>query len=575
MSHRPGIRLQALIGRWSLAIFALFAAFTASGAVAEKPPGAACATAHPLATAACMEVLADGGNAFDAAVAASAALAVVEPTGSGLGGGGFWLLHRAADGQDIFVDGREVAPMAASRDMYRDADGAVDPQRSRFGPKAAGIPGEPAALAHIAAKYGRKPFGELLAPAIRYAEAGFEVDPKLAAMIGYFAERMSWAAKRVFVPDGKPLVTGDVLRQQDLAWTLRRMAEHGAADFYGGQIAERLLKASRAAGGLWTEEDLRRYRVVEREPVVTYFRDYRVVSAPPPSAGGLALAQVLQQLESLDWHDDDSPRAQHLLVESLRRAYRDRAAWLGDPDFVEIPMRHLSARSYALELARTIDPVHATPSSTLPPAQPSPEGTNTTHLSVLDADGNRVAATLSINLPFGSGFMAPATGVLFNDEMDDFASAPGEPNAYGLVGSEPNAIMPRKRPLSSMTPTFVEGPRGLLIVGTPGGSRIVSMVIQAVLSWTGGRPLEAVVARPRLHHQYLPDVVQVEPGDAATPMHDALAPFGHTVDVYSRHWGNMQAVAWDVPAGVVEAASDPRGVGAASVRSGDVSGSAR
>jgi len=551
--------------RWIARFSGAVLGVAALGATAAQPPGYACATAHPLATEACMQILANGGNAFDAAVAASAAIAVVEPTGSGLGGGGFWLLHREADGLEVFIDGRETAPAAASRDMYLDAGGQADAQRSRFGALAAGIPGEPAALAHIAAKYGSLPLATLLAPAIRYAEDGFAVDAKLAGAIARFADAMSPAARAVFLKDGEPLQAGDPLRQADLAWTLRRLAQAGAEDFYQGQIAQRLLAAVGQAGGLWTAEDLARYVVVEREPLVSWFFGNRIVSSPPPSAGGLALAQVLQQLEILGWRGDGSIASRHLLIEAFRRAYRDRAAWLGDPDFVRIPLQHLASRSYARTLAQSIDPARATPSSALPPAVPSGEGYNTTHLSVLDAAGNRVAATLSINLPFGSGLMAAGTGVLLNDEMDDFSSAPGVANAYGLVGSEPNSIAPHKRPLSSMTPTFVEGPRGLLIVGTPGGSRIVTMVIQSVLDWIGGAELDQVVAAPRMHQQYLPDVVELEPDYADADAQAQLTAIGYVLKLSERRWGNMQAVAWYPARGVIDAASDPRAVGQAAV----------
>ncbi len=536
-----------------------------SVAAAAQPPGYACATAHPLATQACMDILARGGNAFDAAVAASAAIAVVEPTGSGLGGGGFWLLHRQADALDVFIDGRETAPAAASRDMYLEADGKANSRHSRFGALAAGIPGEPAALEHIAEHYGSLALATVLAPAIRYAEDGFAVDAKLAAAIERFEGSMSPAARAVFLRDGRPLSAGDKLRQPDLAWTLRRLATAGAEDFYQGQIAQRLLVAVHEAGGSWSAEDLARYAIVERAPIVSWYLGNRIVSSPPPSAGGLGLAQVLQQLEVLGWHDDGTIASRHLLVETLRRAYRDRAAWLGDPDFVRIPLQHLASRSYARELAGSIDLARATPSADLPPAAPSSEGHNTTHLSVLDADGNRVAATLSINLPFGSGLMAAGTGVLLNDEMDDFSSAPGVANAYGLVGSEPNSIAPHKRPLSSMTPTFVEGPRGLLIVGTPGGSRIVTMVIQAVLAWIGGAELQDVVAAPRLHQQYLPDVVELEPDYADAGALAALSAMGYTLQLSERQWGNMQAVAWYPSRGEIDAASDPRAVGQAAV----------
>ncbi len=529
-------------------------------------PGYACATAHPLATQACLKMLDTGGNAFDAAVAASAALAVVEPTGSGIGGGGFWLLHRAYDGHEVFVDGRETAPGRAHADMYLGADGKADPLLSRDGALSAGIPGEPAALVHLTREYGRKTLAETLAPAIAYARDGFAVDAKLAGAIVRHLPRMSGDAPGIFAPGGKPLAEGAILRQPDLAWTLEQMAAHGRAGFYDGEVAARLLAASQQAGGIWRDEDLRRYAVVERVPLVTTYRDYRIVTSPPPSAGGIALAQVFQQLELLGWQDDGSVTSRHVLIETLRRAYRDRAAWLGDPDFVRIPLAALTSRDHAIALARSIDPKRATPSSALPPAVPGPEGTDTTHLSVIDAEGNRVAATLSINLPFGSGYMAPGTGVLLNDEMDDFSSQAGVANAYGLIGSVPNAVAPYKRPLSSMTPTFVEGPRGLLVIGTPGGSRIITMVIQGILGWVAGLDAEAVVALPRLHHQYLPDFVQLEPAYASAELRTQLQALGHELRVFDEPWGNLQAVIWDPATGVIQAASDPRGVGSSGVR---------
>ncbi len=543
----------------------LLLTLSAAAPAAAILPGHACATAHPRATEACMQVLDAGGNAFDAAVAASAALAVVEPTGSGIGGGGFWLLHRASDGFEVFVDGRETAPGGAHADMYLGADGQADPIKSRDGALSAGIPGEPAALVHIANEYGSRPLSELLAPAIAYARDGFEVDAKLAAAIARHQSRLSGAAPAVFAPGGEPLAEGALLRQPDLAWTLERLAEAGRAGFYEGAVAERLLRGSAANGGIWTAADLRRYAVVERTPLVTYYRDYRIVTSPPPSAGGVAIAQVFHQLEALGWRDDGSVRSQHLFVETLRRAYRDRAAWLGDPDFVQIPLARLSGRSHALAQAAGIDPQRATPSASLPPAIPGPEGTDTTHLSVLDAAGNRVAATLSINLPFGSGYMAPGTGVLFNDEMDDFSSQIGTANAYGLVGTAPNAIAPHKRPLSSMTPSFVEGPRGLLVIGTPGGSRIITMVIQGMLSWIGGAEAQAVVTRPRLHHQYLPDLVQLETDAADAGTQAGLTALGHALRVFEP-WGNLQVVSWEPADQRLDAASDPRGVGTAAVR---------
>lgn len=532
---------------------------------ADKPGVNAVASAHPLATEAAFEIFAAGGNAFDAAVAVSATLAVVEPTGSGLGGGGFWLLHRAADRFETFVDGRETAPSAAHERMYQDAQGRGIDKASRDGPLAAGIPGEPAALDYLAQRYGKLSLSQSLAPAIRAAREGFACDDKLAEAFARHWPRLSAEAQRVFAVDGQPPKTGDRVVQTDLAQTLSAMAEHGAAGFYQGDVAKQLVDGARRDGGIWTLDDLRHYRVVERRPTVSYFRDVRVVSAPPPSAGGITLGTTLGQLEALGWRGNQGVTGKHLVIEALRRAYRDRAAHLGDPDFVRVPDWWLLSTEYTRELAAGINRQRATPSTSLKAATPPPQGPQTTHFSVLDAQGNRVAATLSVNLPFGSGYMAPGTGVLFNDEMDDFSASLKSSNAYGLIGSEPNLIQPHKRPLSSMSPTFAEGPHGLLIVGTPGGSRIITMVLHALLAWTEGADAQAIAALPRYHHQYLPDVVQFEPGAFSADEQKALQEMGHVLKPLDSSYGNLQAITVRRD-GTVEAASDPRAVGLARVQ---------
>ena len=572
MNAAPRFRYRAL---WQATIWLLIlvggvlhapAFADTGGAPFAKPPGYAVASAHPLATQAGLEIMAAGGNAFDAAVAVSAAIAVVEPTGSGIGGGGFWLLHREADHFDTMVDGREVAPIAARADMYLDASGTAVDRLSRDGPLSAGIPGEPAALAYLAKKYGRLPLTKTLAPAIRYARDGFALDPKLARAIEQTEKRFSPATRAVFLPAGHLPAVGDVIRQPDLAAVLQRLADQGPKGFYTGETATRLLAGVRASGGIWTEEDLRRYTVTERAPIVTYFRDYKLVTAPPPSAGGIALAEVLQQLEGLGWTDTQDANSKHFVIEALRRAYRDRAAYLGDPDFVSIPLTRLASRSYALALARSIDPVHATPSSSLPQTgAQAVEGGNTSHFSVIDAEGNRVAATMSINLSFGSAYMAPGTGVVLNDEMDDFAASATASNAYGLIGSIPNLVAPRKRPLSTMTPTFVEGPNGVLALGTPGGSRIATMVLLGVLNFVDGADAATIVSTPRYHHQYLPDVVQFEPGAFSAEEQARLAAMGHVLQPLDSTYGNLEVVLWNRAANRLEAAADPRGVGSGQV----------
>lgn len=540
----------------------------ARAAVPDKPPAQAVASAHPLATEAGQAILDAGGNAFDAAVAVSAVLAVVEPYSSGIGGGGFWLLHRARDGHQVMLDGRERAPLAAHRDLYLDTSGAVVPDLSTDGPLAAAIPGEPAALAHLAKHYGRLPLAKSLAPAIRLAAQGFVVDEYYRRLAGFRLKtlRHQPVAAGIFLSDDAVPVAGTVLRQMDLADTLRALAEHGRDGFYTGDVAARLVRGVREAGGIWTLEDLAGYRVVEREPISFDYHDLRVVSAAPPSSGGVALATMLHVLEGYPLAGLGEAEQVHLVTEAMRRAYRDRASYLGDPDFVEIPLQQLISPWYAAGLRASIRHDRATPSAMLPGAVAAPAGNHTTHFSILDRDGNRVAATLSINTPFGSGFVPPGTGVLLNNEMDDFSVKPGVPNVYGLVGAEANAIVPGKRPLSSMTPTFVESDRGVAILGSPGGSRIITMVLLGILDLEQGHGPTSWVSRPRFHHQYLPDAIQYEPNAFSPELEQALREQGHTLMPLQSDYGNMQAVYWDYAAGHVEAASDPRGIGSAEVR---------
>ncbi|MDB5972973.1 MAG: ggt [Hydrocarboniphaga sp.] len=545
-------------------VFCVVANVDANAADAKKPGANAVASAHPAATAAGLEVLAAGGNAFDAAVAVTAAVAVVEPTGSGLGGGGFWLLHRESDDFEIVVDGRETAPSKASATMYLDASGKAVDKLSRNGPLSAAIPGEPAALDHIAKTYGKLTLARNLAPAIKLARDGFACDEKLARAFAREWDRLSPAAKATFAVDGGPPKAGALLRQPDLAVTLERLAAQGRDGFYRGDIGSKLVAGANQSGGIWSADDLARYEVVEREPVVLSFRDYRIVTVPPPSAGGATLGEVLNQLELLGW-DGQGLAAKQQLIESMRRGYRDRAAYLGDSDFVKVPMTQLLSRSYARELVKTYTPGRATPSASLPPAPPLTEGHNTTHMSILDAEGNRVAATLSINLSFGSAYMAPGTGVFLNDEMDDFAASETASNAYGLIGSKANLVAPGKRPLSSMSPSFVEGPRGLLIVGSPGGSRIITMVLLGLLDWINGASAQQLVTAPRFHQQYLPDVVEYESAAFSADEQKALTGMGYTLKPVDQLYGNLQAVTWDPKTGRVDGAADPRGVGEAKV----------
>jgi gamma-glutamyltranspeptidase / glutathione hydrolase len=558
------------VPKWGLFIFLVFTntctpVFAQSGPV---PKAAAIASAHPLATDAGHEILSHGGNAFDAAVAVSAALAVVEPYSSGIGGGGFWLLHRASDGHETMVDGREKAPLAATVDMYLDEQGEIAKGLSINGTLAAGIPGEPAALIHIAQRYGRLPLAKSLAPAIRLAREGFVVDEQYRRMANWRLKALqaSPAAARIFL-DGKEVPkAGYKVEQPELAKTLESIAREGKDGFYAGTVAANLVKDVKTAGGIWTLDDLQQYRVVERQPIRGSYLGMKITSAAPPSSGGIVLMTMLNILSRYDLPSLTKVKRIHLAVEAMRRAYRDRAKYLGDPDFVEIPVKRLTHPFYADGLARDLSPSQATP--TLPQSLQinQQEGRDTTHFSIIDREGNRVAATLSINYPFGSGYVSPSTGVLLNDEMDDFSARPGMPNVYGLVGGAANAIAPGKRMLSSMTPTFVETKDGVAILGTPGGSRIITMLLLGILELAESKQPEAWVSRPRFHHQYLPDRIQYESEALSQDESEQLAQMGHQLQRLKRSYGNMQAIYWNQKTGEIEAASDPRGAGSAIVR---------
>lgn len=544
---------------------ALLLFFVLLAQAAPTPKQAVIASAHPAATVAGLETLAAGGNAFDAAVAVSAALAVVEPYGSGLGGGGFFLLREAGEQPTYrFLDARERAPLAAHADMYR-RGGQVQPALSLEGGLAAAIPGLPAALVELAQRFGRLRLIDSLAPAIRLARDGVSIDR-------VYRERATWRlaalrddaeSARIFLDKGAVPEQWGLLLQPELADTLERLARYGKAGFYAGETAQKLVSGVRAAGGIWSLADLAQYRVVERAPLRYPLAEGReLISAPPPSAGGIALAQSLTMLQQLPWREADKLQRSHYVVEVLRRAYRDRGL-LGDPDFVANPIAKLLDSRYLQQLARGIDPLKATPSSSLPPAPTWREGDHTTHFAVLDSAGNAVAATLSVNLPFGAAFTVPGTGVLLNDEMDDFAANPQGANAYGLSASRANAIAAGKRPLSSMSPSFIESPSQFTAFGTPGGSRIPSMVLLSILEYLDDRPVASWPAVPRYHHQYLPDQIEYEPA-AFTPAEiTALQTRGYQLKAVERSYGNQQVLLWNKDSASVEAASDPRGIGRA------------
>lgn len=555
-------------------------ALAALPALAARPfAGGAIAAAHPLASAAGKEVLDAGGNAVDAAVAAAFTMAVVGPYHSGLGGGGFAIAH--VGGADVAFDFREVAPKKASRDMFI-VDGRFVQKLSTDGALAVAVPGAVKGYLELHAKYGKLPRAKVLAPAIRAATNGFTVTPRYRdiALQRESCLANNAEAARIFLragADGVPLAPplGTVIKQPDLAKTLQAIAAKGEAAFYSGAIARSIAETVQREGGVLTVDDLAAYKTAWRAPLEGSYRGHRVVTMPPPSAGGLAVVQVLGMLEAKKVAGPASREvgALHTFIEALRLAYVDRAKFLGDPDSVEIPLAKLTSPAYLGELAARIDPKKATRSATLTPvelrgAAPTPDAgsKNTTHISVIDRDGNAVALTTTINFYFGSCLVAPGTGVLLNDEMDDFAAQPGTPNIFGLVTGESNSVAPGRRPLSSMSPTLLfmkDRPKDVLLaVGSPGGSTIPTTVLQAISNVVDGRlDVARTVGLGRIHHQWLPDEVWVDkPGiDPATQA--ALEAMGHTFKRVDA-WGDAQAVMVDPVTGLRTAGSDPRWEGA-------------
>jgi len=541
-------------------------------ASAATPKHPAIASANAQATDAGMEVLAAGGNAFDAAVAISATLGLVEPESSGLGGGGFFLLYLAKEDRYVFIDARERAPLAATRDMFLGEDGEPVRRRSIDGALAAAIPGLPAGLVHLSQQYGRLPLSKSLAPAIRLAREGWTFSSKNALMLGFRRDVLAAdpAAAALFLRDGAVPAAGTRMHNPDYAAVLERLAAEGHDGFYRGELPQTLVDGVRKAGGLWALEDFQQYAVVEREPLTARFGDHRIVTAPPPSSGGIAIAQVLNILSGYDWSALGRLDRIHLSVEAMRRAYRDRAIHLGDPDQVQVPVELLMSADYAAGLRAGIHPQRATPSELLPGVG-SQARTDTTHYSLLDVDGNMVAVTQTVNLPYGNAMVVPGTGFLLNNEMDDFSVKAGAPNAFGLVGEDANAIAPGKRPLSSMSPSFLIGPERTAIIGTPGGSRIISMVILGLLNLIDGGGAQATAELPRYHHQYLPDTISVEPNALSAEEVESLKQRGHAIEEVQRPWGNMQVVVWNRATGAVEAGTDKRwgNVGKAADGEGD------
>ncbi|MFT5220634.1 MAG: gamma-glutamyltranspeptidase/glutathione hydrolase [Planctomycetota bacterium] len=527
----------------------------------------AISSASPLATRAGVEILKNGGNAFDAAIAVTSVLAVVEPYSSGLGGGGFYLLHQQDKNRQIMLDARERAPFAGGRDMYLDAEGKVNKDLTRNGATSAGIPGIPAALEHLQRNYGRLSLPRNLAAAIDYAERGFEIDDYYRSVAEWRLDVLKRypSTVKVLLDDGKVPAKNAVIRQTDLANTLRAIAIQGKAGFYQGAVARQLVDSVRANGGVWSLADLYQYELVEREPVRIRYGDADIIAASLPSSGGPVLAAIFNMLEQMEYDATDPVKSSHQLVEAMRRAFRDRAEYMGDVDFVEVPLQRLMSKQHAIDILKNYSPDRATDSAELRAVAAAEGGNDTTHFSIVDAEGNYVAATLSVNYPFGSGLIAEGTGVILNDEMDDFSASPGVPNARGLLGSEANAIAPGKRMLSSMTPAFVHAPDRSLVTGTPGGSWIITMQLLGILEFLHGGSAVDIVSRPRFHHQYDPDVIRYEEMAFDEATLNALKAKGHKLDIYPWRTGNMHSIIIDRKSGGLEAAADPRGEGLAIV----------
>ena len=514
------------------------------------------------------DVMARGGNAVDAAVATGFAMAVTYPRAGNIGGGGFMVIHSAATGEDITIDYRETAPAAATRDMFLGQDGQPDITKSRDSALGIGVPGTVAGLALALEKYGSGKFtlSDTLQPAITLARDGFVLADDLADTLPDWRRRLSrWPAslRMITRADGTALRPGDTLVQSDLAATLSAIAAQGPRGFYEGPVAAKLVDGIREAGGIFTLDDLKNYQPVIRAPVRGSYRGYDIVAMPLPSSGGTVLVETLNILEGFKMQEmpQGSAASLHLLIEAMKRAYADRARYLGDPAFVNAPITTLLSKDYAAKQRASIDLARATPWTDALSAVPPREGQNTTHYSVVDAAGNAVSNTYTLNFPYGVGLVAEGTGVLLNNELDDFTAAPGASNAFGLVGFEANLPGPGKRPLSSMSPTILlKGGKPVLVTGSPGGSRIISTVLQVIVGVLDYRmDVDAAVAAPRLHHQWLPDEVRIERGFSEETL-TALKAMGHRVlEPMGQTSANSIAV---TPKGLL-GAPDPRTRGAA------------
>lgn len=547
--------------------------------VLSTPPGGADAAApaplknrdgmvvssHPLATAAGQAVLNAGGNAIDAAVAVGYALAVVHPAAGNIGGGGFAVIH-TADGANTVLDFREKAPLKATRDMYLDAKGEVVPKLSTVGYLAAGVPGTVAGMSAMRDKFGTKKLAELMAPAIGYAEKGYRINARQDAGLAKVAPVMAtFASSRKYFlkPDGQPYKEGDLFVQKDLAATLRLIAKEGPKAFYRGKIAALIDADMRKNGGIVTKEDLAKYAVAWRTPVTGAYRGYEIVSMSPPSSGGTHIVQILNVMENADitGMGFGSSAADHVMAEAMRYAYADRSEYMGDPDFVKVPVAKLTDKAYAKSIFDKIqaNANKATPSKDVKPGFGPLEGSNTTHYSVVDKMGNAVAVTYTINDSYGSAAAVMGAGFLLNNEMDDFSIKPGVPNIYGLIGGTANAVAPEKRPLSSMSPTIVlKDGKVCLVVGSPGGSRIITTTLQVISNVIDhGMTISEAVMAPRLHMQWVPDELRIEKYGMAPDVRKALEGMGYTV-VVKDPMGDVNAITVDQKTGMIYGSTDPR-----------------
>ncbi|EDQ1418139.1 gamma-glutamyltransferase [Salmonella enterica] len=522
------------------------------------------ASVDAMATQVGVDILKQGGNAVDAAVAVGYALAVTHPQAGNLGGGGFMLL-RTKDGATTAIDFREMAPAGATRDMFLDEQGNPDSKKSLTSPLASGTPGTVAGLSLALEKYGSLPLNSVVRPAIKLAQEGFIVNDALADDLKTYGSEVlphHENSKAIFWKDGEPLKKGDKLVQQDLANSLTMIAENGPDAFYKGEIARQIAQQMQQNGGLITTDDLAAYQAVERTPVSGEYRGYQIFSMPPPSSGGIHIIQILNILENFDMkkYGFGSADAIQIMAEAEKYAYADRSEYLGDPDFVNVPWQALTSKAYAKSIAGQIDINKAKPSSEIRPGKLAPyESDQTTHFSVVDNDGNAVAVTYTLNTTFGTGIVAGNTGILLNNQMDDFSAKPGVPNVYGLVGGEANAVGPKKRPLSSMSPTIVvKDGKTWLVTGSPGGSRIITTVLQMVVNTIDfGMNVAEATNAPRFHHQWLPDELRVEKGFSPDTL-KLLEQKGQKVAL-KEAMGSTQSIMVG-PDGELYGASDPRSV---------------